>query len=129
MLSQVLLQALWIGLLQAVELGAARLIWPVQVNGDVEKASQITEQIVLLSHLFELEHADLPRIDTPLLELTDQQVIELGGQFDVPWKLAWTCQFPGDKPCRVCDRCQRRKAGVRGCWTRSIPADLLAMTR
>ncbi len=48
-------------------------------------------------------------IETPLLELTDQQVVELGGQLDVPWKLAWSCQFHGDKPCRVCDPCRRRQ--------------------
>ncbi len=42
---------------QASDLGADRLVWPVQVDADVDAASRITEQAVLLSHMLELDHA------------------------------------------------------------------------
>ena len=96
-------------MVQAIEIDAQQVIWPIHVEGDVEEASRLTEQMVLLAHLLEVDQPNVPQLETPLLELADQQVIELGGQLDTPWKLAWSCQFPGDKPCRVCDACRRRQ--------------------
>ena len=40
--------------------------------------------------------------------VTDKQMIELGGQLDVPWHLAWSCRMHADRPCRVCAGCRRR---------------------
>jgi 7-cyano-7-deazaguanine synthase in queuosine biosynthesis len=107
---------------QAVEMGANRLIWPVQVNAQARLAAQITEQTTLLSHLTELEvtpgsptaaalpDGQSPVIETPLLELSDQQVVELGAQLNVPWRLTWSCDLDGGRPCKVCPSCQRRHA-------------------
>jgi len=96
------------GLARAVEAGADHLIWPAQANGDFAIAARITEQTVLALHLAKLEHPGVPQIETPLLELTDQQLVELGGQIGVPWELAWSCQMQGELPCRVCMGCLRR---------------------
>lgn len=99
---------------------AEAVVWPVSVNGDIQAGARATEQAVLCQHLAEAEfdQADqTPRIETPLAEMTDQQVIELGGQLGCDWQLAWSCTRPGDKPCMACGGCRRRsqafeKAGV-----------------
>ena len=93
---------------RAIEANAGRLVWPAQSNGNFDVASRITEQVILVQHLARLEHPYVPTIESPLTELTDQQLIELGGQLDVPWEHAWSCQIQGEQPCRVCDGCRRR---------------------
>lgn len=105
-------QVLVTALAQAAQIGAARVIWPVSYDGDVRHAAHATELGVLASHLAEAEldlagHAT-PSIETPLAEFTDKQVIELGGQLDVPWALAWSCVGHADAPCQACDPCRRR---------------------
>jgi len=97
------------GLAAAVETSAVRLIWPAQVNAEHEQAARLTELSVLVGHLAQLEIPEPPAIDTPLLELTDQQLIELGGQLDVPWELAWSCGQAGETPCGACAGCLRRR--------------------
>lgn len=94
---------------EAIRVKAQRIIWPAQCDAGEDGMMRTTEQLVLVQHLAQLEHADLPEIDTPLLELSDKQLIELGGQLDVPWKLAWSCQHAGDQPCGACDPCRRRR--------------------
>lgn len=94
----------------AVELNAQSVIWPAQYDGDFAKIARATEQVELVSHLAGMDHADAPPILTPLVELTDRQLIELGGQLDVPWRIAWSCQVQDATPCRACAGCQRRYA-------------------
>ncbi|MCE9589770.1 MAG: 7-cyano-7-deazaguanine synthase [Planctomycetes bacterium] len=103
-------QVLVMAVAQAVELDAERIIWPCQVNGDYATVARVTEQIVLLQHMIQLEHPDPPPIETPLLEHTDVQVVELGGSLGAPWQLAWSCMIPGEVPCRMCPVCRRRHA-------------------
>lgn len=99
-----------VGLAQAVQLQAGRLVWPAHSGGRFDLSGRIAEQVVLAESLAQLEQDETPPIETPLLELSDQQVIELGGHLRVPWELAWSCQLHGDKPCRVCAPCRRRHA-------------------
>ena len=96
---------------RTIELGGDRLVWPAQSNGQFPAAAKVTEQAVLISHMAKLEYPYPPTIETPLLELTDQQLIELGGHLDLPWDQAWSCQMQGDRHCRVCEGCRRRIAG------------------
>jgi 7-cyano-7-deazaguanine synthase in queuosine biosynthesis len=49
-------------------------------------------------------------METPLLELTDLQLLELGTHMQVPWNLAWSCDFGGESPCMACAGCWRRHA-------------------
>lgn len=126
-------------LAHAEEFHADHLIWPIQVNGDFDQMARISEQLVLVRHLGELEPVaapaltvagdsgvnpgasepggavgadlwNLPQIETPYLELTDKQLVELGGQFEVDWWLAWSCQMDSEKPCLMCGGCRRRRA-------------------
>jgi 7-cyano-7-deazaguanine synthase in queuosine biosynthesis len=95
---------------QAIRLRACHLIWPIQINADFDAASRLTEQVVLIEHLAQLEQEQSTSIRMPLLELTDQQLIELGTQLEVPWSLAWTCAFGRNEPCATCPPCRQRHA-------------------
>lgn len=87
---------------------AEAVVWPISVNANAQEGAKATEQALLCSHLAEAEADQQPRIESPLLEMSDQQIIELGGQLDVDWSLAWTCTRPGEKPCMACAGCRRR---------------------
>jgi 7-cyano-7-deazaguanine synthase len=89
---------------------AGRLIWPAACNAEAQGMACLSEQLLLCQHLAEAEAADMPTIEAPLLEMSDQQVVELGGQLDVPWDLAWSCLGQGERPCQACPGCRRRRA-------------------
>jgi len=103
-------QTMLVALGRAIRLKARRLIWPAQFNGDFATIGRATEQVVLIEHLAQLEQQQTPAIEMPLLELTDQQLIELGTQLGVPWELAWTCMLAQDRPCMTCQPCRHRHA-------------------
>lgn len=110
-------QMLLAGIAEARYQQAEAVVWPISVNGDAVQGAAATEQAVLCEHLAQNEAESSPRIETPLAEMTDQQVIELGGQLGVDFSLAWSCARPGETPCQACGGCRRRgyafeKAGV-----------------
>lgn len=92
---------------------AQQVVWSASFDGDVEAMAQATEQVVLADQFGDFETGDAPRVVSPLLELTDQQVIELGAELDVPWHLSWSCLGSADIPCRACAGCRRRKAAFK----------------
>lgn len=92
---------------------AHRVIWPASFNADVKAVAKATEQTILADQFGDFDIGDAPRIDTPLLELTDRQVIELGAELKVPWALSWSCFGSAELPCRVCPGCRRRKAAFQ----------------
>ncbi|MFP4144714.1 MAG: 7-cyano-7-deazaguanine synthase [Phycisphaeraceae bacterium] len=102
-------QMLLAGLAQARFEQAGRLVWPLSCAGDVRAAARAGEQMLLASHLGDLEPGEMPRLEAPLLEMTDAQVVELGSQLDVPWQLAWTCLASRHPACQTCPNCQRRQ--------------------
>ena len=89
---------------------AQRLVWAHAVNADSQRIATATEQMQLIEHLSDGEDDPMPHLSAPLLEMTDQQVVELGSQMNVPWSLAWACQRQGNNPCRVCGACRRRSS-------------------
>lgn len=103
-------QRLMAGIAHARQAQAQRLTWPMSADGDVKAIGRATEQMVLCGHLCDLEGVPMPAIDAPLLEYTDQQIIELGGQLGTSWHLAWSCLGSGERPCRSCAGCRRRAA-------------------
>lgn len=102
-------RALLEALARAAELKARKVVWPVHCNGDFALAAAVTEQSLLLQQLARFERSDIAEVSTPLLELTDRQLIELGAQMDAPWHLAWSCLLANDRPCRTCEGCRRRR--------------------
>jgi len=103
-------QMLLAGLAEAYRQQAVRLIWPGSYNADARAMGRGSEQLLLCQHLTEAEPTPMPELEAPLLEMSDQQVVELGAHLEVPWELAWSCQEQGERPCRSCGGCRRRKA-------------------
>lgn len=52
-------------------------------------------------------------LETPLLDLADAQIIELGDSLGVPWAAAWTCARAEPRACGRCEPCQRRHRAFR----------------
>lgn len=93
----------------AARMGAERLIWPVQPGPEYEKLAAVTESLMLLEDLMYASMEQVVKIETPLLEMTDRQVIEIGHQIDAPWVLARTCMADRREPCHSCWACYRRR--------------------
>jgi 7-cyano-7-deazaguanine synthase len=89
--------------------GAQSVIWPGQFGEEFDAIARITEQMVLVQHIAQIESNTDIVIDTPLLELSDPQVVELGSHLNVPWELAWSCQLGGELHCGACPGCLRRR--------------------
>lgn len=51
------------------------------------------------------------RIQTPLIHKTKAQIIRLGFQLKVPYRLTWSCYRGGRAACGRCDSCILRKKG------------------
>ena len=107
-------QIMLAALAQAIEYKVKRLIIPYQCNAIHKQIAKITEQTTLVQHTAELDfEGELPPLDMPLLDMTDRQLVELGGQMDVPWAMSWSCLHAGDVPCGGCQACIRRAQGFK----------------
>lgn len=76
----------------AAAAGASRLIWPEVAAGDLERMAREADRALLISRLVGLDEAAPARfeIETPLLDLTDEQVAELALDLDAPvWRCWW----------------------------------------
>jgi len=51
---------------------------------------------------------NLLRIETPVLDKTKREIVEIGKELDVPFELTWSCYADGDMPCMNCESCQFR---------------------
>lgn len=98
--------------LQAARLGADTLIWPVRVGDDFAVLSMVAEACILLEHAAEHETGRRLNILTPLLELSLEQVIEVGAQHDVPWRLGRSCVRRSASPCGKCEACVERERAM-----------------
>ena len=101
-------QMLTAALGQAALRGADHVVWPASCDGDAAAMARGTEQALLCAQAADVELTAPIAVETPLLEFTDQQVIEVGVQLRVPWHLAWSCMEPGERPCGLCEGCRRR---------------------
>ncbi|MBX3407227.1 MAG: 7-cyano-7-deazaguanine synthase [Phycisphaeraceae bacterium] len=136
-------------LLRAAEIGAARglsrIVWPVHLGGGTSSAAMTTAadraaQVSQLA-LLDLPRAGGPRtleIETPLLDLSDAQVLELALDLDVPLPRlrdavsgleaaggsCWWCEGTSAgkaSMCGACPSCERWRAA----WMAIDPAGLL----
>jgi 7-cyano-7-deazaguanine synthase in queuosine biosynthesis len=113
-------------MVHAAALDAGRIIWPVSYNGDFSEITRAMEQTVLVRHLASTELPVPPSIETPMIELTGRQIIELGTQLEVPWIAAWSCDEDGQLPCTVCAGCRRRFAAFAAAGVEDPSAELAA---
>ncbi|MEM6459328.1 MAG: 7-cyano-7-deazaguanine synthase [Planctomycetota bacterium] len=105
-------------LAHAADHRAAELVWPIAVNQDTAATARAHEQVLLTQQLLECDPpaADagrLPGVTTPLLDLSDRQVVELGAGLGVPWDTARSCLTRSQRACGACVACRRRSAAFR----------------
>jgi len=115
---------------EAVGLGVRTLIWPVHCGIDLEAMERELARARLVERLVNL---DAPRVgtetgggsepavrlETPLLDLTDQQIAELARDLDAPLETAWWCLKDGPAPCGRCAGCRRWEAVLESPRSRS----------
>ena len=75
----------------------------------MQAMAHATETILTVQQLVRFVHeADLS-IETPLMELSDRQLLEVGHQLGVPWEMAQSCLNGAPDPCHKCAGCLWRK--------------------
>lgn len=94
----------------AIRRRVTRIIWPITSGGDFDAMALATEQALMARQLAELEGHAPPTIETPLVEVTDRQMIEIAAHLEAPFELAWSCEGDGETPCHDCAGCARRRA-------------------
>jgi len=117
-------------LLQAVSAaatrGCGRVVWPIRCGENLDEGADAADRALLLSRLISIDTAagDVPvRIDTPLLDLTLDQLLELARELDAPLEASWWCQRDGSTPCGGCSACtQWRTAFARSRMELEAPA-------
>lgn len=106
-------------LLQAVSAASARgcgkVIWPIRLGEDLDNASIAADRGLLISRLVTIDStvgASPVRIETPLLDLTLEQMLELAGDLDAPIEASWWCQRDGSTPCGGCSACTQWRTAI-----------------
>ncbi|MCB9848972.1 MAG: 7-cyano-7-deazaguanine synthase [Phycisphaeraceae bacterium] len=106
-------------LLQAVTTaasrGCGRVVWPVRCGDDFNQGVEAADRTLLLSRLISIDTeagATPVRIDTPLLDLTIDQLLELARDLDAPLEASWWCQREGSTPCGGCSACTTWRTAV-----------------
>lgn len=97
---------------QGVRSGVGVVIWPVHLGIDVDAMERELARARLVERLVSLDAPgglDTPsqRIETPLLDLTDDQIAALARDLDAPLDTAWWCVNGGAAPCGRCGSCRR----------------------
>jgi 7-cyano-7-deazaguanine synthase len=52
-------------------------------------------------------------IETPVISLTKQKIVELGVKLQAPFELTWSCYAESGQACGVCDSCALRLRGFK----------------
>lgn len=103
-------------LLAARTARCSRIIWPVQAGLDLDRLSIVHEVVMSIAHLADLDSAARhlsPEIRTPVLDCTDEQIIDLIHSSSVPMAMAWSCDHDSLHPCSACDSCRRWSSAPR----------------
>jgi hypothetical protein len=127
----------------AIDHGLSRVVWPRHLGGEAgDRAIDAYDRANVISHLSAI---DLPRhggpgeirVEVPLLELSDVELLDLALDLDAPVPrpvqgaaafntgvgACWWCEGGGDEQCGVCGPCGRW--GVA--WGRIDPAGVLSV--
>jgi 7-cyano-7-deazaguanine synthase in queuosine biosynthesis len=111
--------------IQAAALGIERVVWPIHVGGhqegslNVDEMMDLCDRALLVSQLVSL---DAPRttgrmgvrIQTPYVDFTDAQMMDLALDMDAPLAACWWCLNDQPEPCGHCGPCLR--------WRRALAA-------
>ena len=69
------------------------------------------EYLDILNILVTLGSRDKPAVVAPLIMMTKANIVRLGEQLKVPWRLTWSCYEGKDRPCGKCNACVQRRKG------------------
>lgn len=93
--------------------GLSRILCPFHVGHDVEAIGEVIRQVDALTDLLGQSASDPESsgdeliVDVPLVDLTDEEIIKLADDADLPLELFWPCETGEPQPCRNCAACQR----------------------
>jgi len=106
-------------LLQAASMaasrGCGRVVWPIRCGEDIDLGSEAADRALLISRLISMDSGagETPvRIETPLLDLTLEQLLELARELDAPLEASWWCQRDGSTPCGGCSSCTQWRTAI-----------------
>lgn len=107
---------------EALRRGLSIVVWPVHLGVDVDAMERELARARLVERLVSLDapgglDGGVVRIETPLLDLADDQIAALAQDLDAPLDTAWWCVKGGAAPCGRCGSCRRWEgvlSGVRG---------------
>lgn len=114
--------------LEARARGLTRIVWPVHLGGigngggdgqdrQLEELAAAADRALLVSQLMVVDSAGshapghspalLPRIETPYIDFTDAQLMDLALDMDAPLGSCWWCVNDQETPCEQCAQCMR----------------------
>ena len=53
------------------------------------------------------------KIEAPCIDLTKEELVELGVKIGAPMKLSYSCYKGEEEPCGVCESCVRRNRAFK----------------
>ncbi len=97
--------------------GLSSVVWPVHLGIDLDAMERELARARLVERLVSLDApagtaAESLRIETPLLDLTPEQIAALARDLDAPLEAAWWCHKAGPAPCGRCGSCRRWESAL-----------------
>ena len=71
------------------------------------------EYLEKFNELIDVGSPDNIRIEAPCINLSKEELVELGVEIGAPIKLSYSCYKGEDDPCGVCESCMRRNRAFR----------------
>ena len=95
----------------AVHLGVRRIVWPKVVGPHAGRVGRTVQRATMVAALADLD-ARVPIseqivIDVPLVDLTDEQLVDLAEDAGAPMRSFRACDGGAADPCGRCDGCRR----------------------
>ncbi len=107
--AQLLLQAMT----AAIQIGCARMVWPIQAGPDPHAVVATIERAHRIASLARIGEARGLDLDLPLVDLTDLQVLEIADDAGAPLGACWPCEESVPTPCGACTGCGRWRRAFR----------------
>ncbi len=101
----------------ADRLGCSKILWPRQEGPDAERIGQAVQRANLVADVVQVGAGGTSTrrlvIDLPLVDLTDQRLVDLADEGGAPMRAFQPCSAGGGTtatPCERCDGCRRWQA-------------------
>ncbi len=101
----------------ADRLGCSKILWPRQVGPDADRIGQAVQRANLVADVVQVGAGGTASrrlvIDLPLVDLTDQRLVDLADEGGAPMRAFQPCREGGGTiapPCEQCDGCRRWRA-------------------